>query len=47
MVYAGAGLKKPMEKIKDEFETKTGAKLEIVYAGSGQLLAQLEQSGKG
>ena len=34
-------------KIKDEFETKTGAKLEIVYAGSGQLLAQLEQSGKG
>lgn len=47
LVYAGAGLKKPMEKIKDEFETKTGAKLEIVYAGSGQLLAQLEQSGKG
>lgn len=47
LVYSGAGLKNPMEKIKTEFETKTGAKLEMVYAGSGQLLAQLEQSGKG
>ncbi|WP_455257616.1 molybdate ABC transporter substrate-binding protein [Peptoniphilus asaccharolyticus] len=47
LVYAGAGLKKPIEEIKQEFETKMGVKLEIVYAGSGQLLAQLEQSGKG
>lgn len=47
LVYAGAGLKNPMEKIKTEFESETGSKLEMVYAGSGQLLAQLEQSGKG
>ncbi len=47
IVYSGAGLKKPMEKIKDSFEKETNKKLNIIYAGSGQLLAQLEQSGKG
>lgn len=47
IVYSGAGLKKPMEKIKDSFKKETNKKLNIIYAGSGQLLAQLEQSGKG
>ncbi len=47
LVYSGAGLKNPMEKIKEEFEKENGISLNLIYAGSGQLLAQLEQSGKG
>lgn len=47
LIYAGAGLKKPMEKIKTSFEKENDKKLNIIYAGSGQLLGQLEQSGKG
>ncbi|MGP1595056.1 MAG: molybdate ABC transporter substrate-binding protein [Treponema sp.] len=47
MVYAGAGLKKPMEKIKEQFEKEHSIQLTMVYAGSGQLLAQLAKSGKG
>lgn len=47
LVYSGAGLKNPMEKIKEEFEKEKGISINLIYAGSGQLLAQLEQSGKG
>lgn len=47
LVYSGAGLKIPMEDIKKEYEAKTGNTIVYVYAGSGQLLAQLESSGKG
>lgn len=47
LVYAGAGLKKAMEAIKPAFEEKENVKIEYVYAGSGQLLAQIETSGKG
>lgn len=47
MVYSGAGLKKPMEKLKEIFEKEKNIKLNLIYAGSGQLLAQLEKSGKG
>lgn len=47
MVYAGAGLKKPMEKIKEQFEKEHSVQITMVYAGSGQLLAQLAKSGKG
>lgn len=46
-VYSGAGLKKPMEKLKEKFEKEKNIKLNLIYAGSGQLLAQLEKSGKG
>lgn len=48
LVYAGAGLKKSMEEIKTKFEEENrNVKINYIYAGSGQLLAQLEQSGKG
>lgn len=46
-VYSGAGLKGAMEEIKAKYEAEKSAKLNIIYAGSGQLLAQLEMSGKG
>lgn len=47
LVYSGAGLKKPMEEIKEVFEEETGNKIEYVFAGSTQLLSQLELTGKG
>ena len=47
LVYSGAGLKKPMTKIAKEFEEETGIKIEYVFAGSTQLLSQLELTGKG
>ncbi|MGQ0286600.1 molybdate ABC transporter substrate-binding protein [Pasteurellaceae bacterium 22721_9_1] len=39
-LYAGAGLKKPVEKIVKQFEQQTGNKVIVEYAGSGQLLAR-------
>ena len=47
VVYAGAGLKKAMEMIKPAFEAKENVEIQYIYAGSGQLLAQIESSGKG
>lgn len=47
LVYSGAGLKKPMTKIATVFEEKHGIKIEYVFAGSTQLLSQIELSGKG
>lgn len=46
-VYSGAGLKKPMEEIATIFKTKNNVEIEFNYAGSGQLLAQLETTKKG
>ena len=46
-IYSGAGLKKPMEEIATIFEKENGIEIEFNFAGSGQLLAQLETSGKG
>lgn len=47
LVYAGAGLKRAMDEIKPAFEEKENVNVEYVYAGSGQLLSQIESSGKG
>lgn len=47
LVYSGAGLKKPMEEIKTSYESDHDVAIEYVYAGSAQLLAQIQLSGKG
>lgn len=47
LVYAGAGLKSAMEEIKSEFEKTHAVTVTYVYAGSAQLLSQIETSGKG
>lgn len=47
VVYSGAGLKKPMEELAKTFEKENGVKIEYIFAGSTQLLSQLEISGKG
>ncbi|MEA1961190.1 MAG: molybdate ABC transporter substrate-binding protein [Bacillota bacterium] len=46
-VYSGAGLSKPMDDIGAAFKQKYGVKIEFVYGGSGQNLAQLELAGDG
>lgn len=47
LVYSGAGLKKPMTEIAEAFEEEKGIKVEYVFAGSTQLLSQIELTGKG
>lgn len=42
-LYAGAGLKEPVEKIIQQFEKDTGNKVTVEYGGSGQLLARYNQ----
>lgn len=46
-VYSGAGLKKPMDEIAQKFEKENNVKVEYSYAGSAQLIAQIETSHKG
>ena len=47
MVYSGAGLRKPMDQIGQAFEKKTGVKINYNYAGSAQLLGQIELTKEG
>ena len=42
-LYAGAGLKEPVEKILKQFEQNTGNKVTVEYGGSGQILARYNQ----
>ena len=46
-VFAGAGLRQPIDHLVKDFEDQTGHRVFIDYAGSGQLLARIEASGKG
>ena len=46
-VFCGAGLRQPVDRLAQTFETETGHRVFIDYAGSGQLLARIEASGKG
>jgi len=47
LVYAGSGLKSAMEEIKKVFEQDQNVTINYVYAGSAQLLSQIQTSGKG
>lgn len=46
-VYAGAGLKLPIDALAASFQAKTGTKLAIEYGGSGQQLARYQETGVG
>lgn len=46
-VYAGAGLKKPMDEIAALYKENNNIEIVFNYAGSGQLLTQLETTKKG
>jgi molybdate transport system substrate-binding protein len=46
-LYAGAGLRQPLDLVIDEFQKKTGHRVVIDYDGSGRLLTKLELTGQG
>jgi len=46
-LYAGAGLRQPLDLVIDEFQKKTGHRVLVEYDGSGRLLAKLELTGQG
>ena len=46
-VFLGAAAEKPWEEIIDEFEKRTGIKVDVVFGGSGTLLSQIEISKMG
>jgi len=46
-LYAGAGLRQPLERIVDDFQQTTGHRVIIDYDGSGRLLTKLRLSGQG
>lgn len=47
LIYSGAGLRKPMDKIGAAFEKKYGVSVKYNYAGSNTLLSQIELTKKG
>ena len=46
-VHSGAGMRKVMDKIGEEFEKEEGIKVRYNYAGAGQLLTQMELTREG
>lgn len=46
-IFVGAGLRQPVDQLVSDFEGRTGHRVYIDYAGSGQLLTRIEASGKG
>ena len=46
-LYAGAGLKDPVEKIVQQFEQQSGNKVTVEYGGSGQLLSRYQTTQSG
>ena len=46
-LYAGAGLKQPLDLVVDDFQKKTGHQVVVDYDGSGRLLTKLELTGQG
>ena len=47
LVLCGGSMRRPMEAIAARYEAATGVKVAISYGGSGDLYAQLTQTGKG
>jgi len=47
MVFAGAASKPPTEQAAKAFEAKTGVKVDVIFGGSGYVLAQMILSKKG
>ena len=47
MVYCGAGMRKPMDEIREVFQQKYVTEVEYNYAGSNALLSQMEITQRG
>ena len=46
-LFAGAGLRQPVDQLVKEYEASTGNKVYVDYGGSGQLLAKINAAGQG
>ncbi len=46
-IFAGAGLRQPVDQLVKIFESQTGHRVFIDYSGAGQLLARIEAAGTG
>ncbi|WP_437890906.1 molybdate ABC transporter substrate-binding protein [Phytobacter sp. V91] len=46
-LYAGAGLRMPVDEIVARFEKETGHHVTVEYGGSGQILARFQLTGQG
>lgn len=46
-LFAGAGLRQPVDRLVRDFERKTGHRVNVDYDGGGRLLARITASGRG
>jgi molybdate transport system substrate-binding protein len=46
-LFAGAGLRQPVDRLVEKFQSETGHKVLVDFGGSGQLLTRIKGSGKG
>ena len=47
LLFAGAGLRQPTDRLIQTFQNETGNTVRVTYAGSGQLMSSILASGQG
>ena len=47
MIYCGAGMTEPFEKIAEAFRTATGCEMNVTYANAGQIQSQINTAQEG
>ena len=47
MIYCGAGMQKPFEKIAEAFNTETGCEMNVQYANAAQIQSQISTAEEG
>lgn len=47
LLFAGAGLRQPTDRLIERFEEKTGHKVYVEYGGGGKLAVRIRASGRG
>ena len=47
MIYCGAGMTKPFQKIADKFQEDTGCEINVTFANAGQIQSQITTSEEG
>lgn len=47
MIYCGAGMKEPFQKIADKFQEETGCEMKVTFANAAQIQTQINTSKEG
>lgn len=47
LIYCGAGMQKPFQKIADSFREQTGCTMNVTYANAAQIQTQIKESREG